>query len=110
MLMSKKVIAAVDPLGPSGSVEHLEVVARFRITVSEYRPFGGLLKHPDLGTVALAPQLASDTGRAEMHVGGKRGGRRSPRQPALLVANLRQCKSQSAEFLRHCRKQIFRFA
>src|SRR4051794_22429861 len=43
MLVPEEAIAAIDPLRPAGSVKHLEVVARFRITVCEYRAAGGFL-------------------------------------------------------------------
>src|SRR5262249_12018179 len=45
-----------------------------------------------------------------MHIDGERGRRRAPRQPALLLANLRQCQAEPTEFLWYRRKQILGLA
>src|SRR6266550_2831392 len=98
MLVSKKAIAAVDPLSPPGSVEDLQVITGLRITVSEYRTSGGFLEHPDLGAVAVAPEIGGNASRAEVHIGGECGWRRAPRQPALFLADLGQGQPQPAKF------------
>ena len=70
MFVPEEAVAALDLLGPAGRVKHFEVVSRFRMPVGEDRAARGLLEHPNLGGVALSPQLAGDTGRAQMHVDG----------------------------------------
>src|SRR5215472_12351636 len=110
MLVSKKAVAAVDPLGPSGGVEHLQVVARFGIAVSEYIASGSFLEHPGLGSIAPAPEVGSNARCANMHIYGKRGRRRAPREPALLMANLGQCQRESAELFGYRREQILGLA
>src|SRR5215469_2052116 len=106
MLVSKKAVAAVDPLGPSGGVEHLQVVARFGIAVSEDITSGSFLEHPGLGPIAPAIEVGGNARCANMHIYGERGGCRAPRESALLMANLGQCQPESAELFGHRREQI----
>jgi hypothetical protein len=110
MLVSEETVTAIDPLGLGRGVKCLEIVARLRITVGEYGAARRLLQHPDLGAVALAPQIGSDAGCQEMHVDAERGRRRAPRQPTLLPAKLNEGQPKPAKVPWHRCEQIFGFA
>src|SRR5438067_11576347 len=106
MLVPEKSVAAFRLFGLCDDIDNLEIVSGLGMAKREYRAARRLFQNPCLGFVTFAPQIGRDTGRDEMHVHAERGRRGSPRQPALLAANLRERQPEAAELLGNGRNQV----